>query len=153
MPIYTASWFTRFPPGFTRVGISRGVPRKTTKGYYRIRVLEPGPWFKSVTPEKYLELYGQILSKLDPQEVADALFHCGENPVMLCYESPADVRAGTKWCHRHLAAKWLEDTLGIKVEEVGHPDLDRFAFLRKLGIDEPKYERKPKIQPDLLMAG
>jgi hypothetical protein len=149
MPIYTASWFTRLPPGFVRVGISRSVPRGQKKGYYRIRALEPGSWFKSVTPEKYLGLYAEILGKLDPNDAVEALYHCGENPVMLCYESPSDIQAGVKWCHRHLAAQWLEDCLGIKVEEVGHPALDRFAFLRGRGIADPYYQRAPKAQEEL----
>jgi hypothetical protein len=137
--IYTASWFTKLPEGFTRVGISRGSPRGAKKGYHKIMALAPGPWFKSVTPDKYLELYSAVLAKLDPQETADALHHCGENPVMLCFESAADVHAGRKWCHRHLAAKWLEDKLGITIEEVGHPELDRFAFLRARGINLPQF--------------
>ena len=149
MPIYTSSWFRPLPPGFVRVGISRGVPRGTKKGYFRIRALEPGSWFKSVTPQKYLDLYGEILAKLDPDDVVKALLHCGQNPVMVCYESPADVNAGAKWCHRHLAAKWLEDTTGIKVEEVDFPTLKRFGFLHTHGIADPAYQRIPKEQPAL----
>src|SRR5712691_7444977 len=50
--------------------------------------------------------------------------------VTLCsFESPLDIQAGRKWCHRHLAAKWLDDQPSIEVEEIGHPELDRFAFL------------------------
>ena len=51
---------------------------------------------------------------------------------MLCWEAAHDCHAGSKWCHRHLAAQWLEDRLGIEVQEVGFPNLDRFAYLRKL---------------------
>lgn len=60
-------------------------------------------------------------------------------PVMLCWEGAHDCHAGSKWCHRHLAAQWLEDRLGIEVHEVGFPNLDRFAYLRNLGIASPSY--------------
>jgi hypothetical protein len=73
--------------------------------------------------------------------VADELLTLGNGkiPVMLCYENAVGVREGKLWCHRHLAAQWLEDRLGIKIEEYGHPDLDRFAKLRINGIKPPNY--------------
>jgi hypothetical protein len=43
-------------------------------------------------------------------------------------------------CHRRLATQWLEDRLGITVEEVGHPNLDRFAKLRLNGVTPPAYQ-------------
>ena len=55
--IMTASWFAKLPVGAVPVGVSRGVPRGKN-GYHRLRELEPGPWFKSVTAERYLTLYG-----------------------------------------------------------------------------------------------
>jgi len=57
---------------------------------------------------------------------------------MLCWEKAHDCDAGKLWCHRHLAAQWLEDRLGIEVQEVGFPNL-RFAHLRSLGIPAPSY--------------
>jgi hypothetical protein len=140
--IMTASWFAKLPPGATPVGISRGVPRGKT-GYQRLRELEPGPWFKSVTPERYLALYGQILTRLDPAEVHDRLSGFGELPVMLCWEAAHDCTSGKIWSHRHLAAQWLEDHLGIEVLEVGFPHLDRFAHLRSLKIPAPSYREPP----------
>jgi len=102
-------------------------------GCKRYRALEPGPWFNSVSIPEYLKRYGAILAKFDPRRVADEL-------VMLCYENAVGVREGKLWCHRHLAAQWLEDRLGIKIEEYGHPDLDRFAKLRINGIKPPNYK-------------
>ena len=142
--IFTAAWSAELPADMTPVGISRSVPRRR-RGYRRVRALEPGDWFKSVQPLKYLERYNtEILSKLDPEVIAAALFSCGDKPVMLCFEAAADVHAGTKWCHRHIAAQWLEDTLGLLIEEVGFPDLDRFKFLRAMGIMPPSYRRHAK---------
>jgi hypothetical protein len=137
--ILTASWFAKLPTNSVAVGISRGVPRGRS-GYYRLRALEPGPWFRSVPPAEYLKRYRDILDRLDPAEIRDRLLAFGGAPVMLCYESAADCQSGHKWCHRHLAAQWLEDRLGITVEEAGHPKLDRFAHLRALGIAAPTFK-------------
>lgn len=136
--IMTGSWFAKLPARTIPVGISRGVPRGKN-GYHRLRDLEPGPWFKSVPPDQYLTRYGQILDRLDPNAIRDQLHACGDMPVMLCWEAAHDCDAGNKWCHRHLAAQWLEDRLGIAVQEVGFPELDRFAYLRKLDIPIPTY--------------
>jgi hypothetical protein len=136
MQIMTASWFAELPSGTVAVGISRGTPRGRT-GFRRLRSLEPGPWFKSVPPDRYLTLYGQILDRLDPGAIRDRLLGYGDIPVMLCWEEAHDCHAGSAWCHRHLAARWLEDRLGIEVREVGYPNLDRFAFLRKHGLPAP----------------
>jgi hypothetical protein len=58
--------------GTAPVGISRGVPRGKT-GYRRLRELEPGPWFKSVAPGRYLTLYHEILERLDAPAIRDRL--------------------------------------------------------------------------------
>jgi hypothetical protein len=77
--ILTASWFARLAANATPVGVSRGTPRGKA-GYRRLRELEPGPWFKSVSPEQYLALYGEILARLDPAEVYERLLSLGEIP-------------------------------------------------------------------------
>jgi hypothetical protein len=142
MLIKTASWFVKLPADHVQVGVSRRVPRGMPTGYKRCRSLEPGSWFHSVSIREYLERYGAILAALDPRRVVDELIAIGGGrvPVMLCYESAVGVREGKLWCHRHLAAQWLEDRLGIKVEEFGHPNLDRFTKLRLNGIKPPNYK-------------
>jgi hypothetical protein len=141
--IFTASWFAKLPAKAASVGISRGLPRGKC-GYQRLRELEPGPWFKSVSPQRYLALYGEILARLEPREILDRLFGFGDIPVLLCWEKAQDCDAGKVWCHRHLAAQWLEDRLGIEVQEVGFPNLDRFAHLRSLGIPSPSYRKRTR---------
>ena len=136
--IPTASWRAIRPHSATPVAISRGTPR-TICGYRRLRALEPGNWFRSVTPAHYLELYSEILSRLDPAEIYDRLVALGDRPVMLCWEVASDCQSGKTFCHRHLVAQWLEDCLAIEVEEVGSPELDRFAFLRAQGIEPPDH--------------
>jgi hypothetical protein len=108
------------------------------------RVLS-GKWFKSVSPPEYLDLYNAILAKLDPKRVVADLEALGPNPTMLCFEAAKDIEAGNCYCHRHLAAKWLEDTIGIKVEEVGHPDLPRFRYLNKEHVAAPSYARRERV--------
>jgi hypothetical protein len=145
LQIMTASWFAKLPAKATPVGISRGVPRRKAD-YQRLRMLEPGPWFKSVSQERYLALYNEILARLDPNQIRDRLFGFGETPVMLCWEAAQDCDAGKVWCHRHLAGQWLEDRLGIEVQEVGFPSLDRFAYLRNLGIPAPSYRQRAALE-------
>jgi hypothetical protein len=127
------------------IGISRGTPRGAS-GYRRLRALEPGNWFRSVSPARFLDLYLEILEQLDPAEIYDRLIGLGNHPVLLCWETPSDCHSGTAWCHRHLVAQWLEDRLGIEVPEVDHPKLDRFAFLRKHGIPASDYPRGHRRQ-------
>ena len=57
----------------------------------------------------------KVLSKLNPQQVFDEL---GDNAVLLCYEKYANIENGTTFCHRRMVAKWLEQNLGIKVDEL-----------------------------------
>lgn len=136
LKVATASWRTELPLQASLIGISRGTPRRIA-GYRRIRALEPGNWFRSVSLARYIDLYSEILAQLDPAEIYDRLISFGDRPVMLCWETASDCHSGKTFCHRHLVAQWLEDCLGIQVEEVGHPNLDRFAFLRAQGIEPP----------------
>ena len=58
----------------------------------------------------YVRIYQQtVLNQLDPKTVYQEL---GEDAVLLCWEGPS------KQCHRHLVASWLEENLGIRVEEL-----------------------------------
>jgi hypothetical protein len=55
------------------------------------------------------EFIKEILDPLDPQQVFNEL---GKDSILLCWEAP------DKFCHRRIIAKWLEDSLGIKVPEL-----------------------------------
>jgi len=74
-----------------------------------------------------------------PGAICDRLLGFDDTPVLLCFERAADIQSGVRYCHCHLVAQWLEDRLGIEVPEVGYPNLDRFAFLRRNGISVPSY--------------
>ena len=118
----TASWFTELPAGHSKIGISRGVPRRMAAGYRVYKKLAPGPWFNSVGVDEYYHRYQtEILGPLDPRVIAAELVDLarGGIPVMLCYERP-----GTGlWCHRAMAAEWLAEALGQPVPEVGFETL------------------------------
>jgi hypothetical protein len=120
--IKTGSWFNPLPDGHKRIGISRGIPRRTPAGYRIYKTLAPGPWFNSVGIDEYHHLYRtEILGPLDPRTVVSALNELagGLIPVVLCYERP-----GTgDWCHRAMVAEWLAEALGVVVPEVGHEHL------------------------------
>jgi hypothetical protein len=91
------------------VAISQGVP-----GWYKGRV------YKSLAPswelvrikdtEEYTRRYREeVLNRLDPKKVYKDL----GDAILLCWEKPGE------FCHRRLVAEWLEETLGIKVPELG----------------------------------
>lgn len=78
----------------------------------------PADIIKIEDEEFYTNLYYEkVLKKLDPQEVYNQL---GDNAVLLCYEKWADIESGKTFCHRRIVAKWLENNLGVKVEELGN---------------------------------
>ena len=37
----------------------------------------------------------------------------GKDVALCCYEKPGD------FCHRHLVAKWMNEKLGVQIEEFG----------------------------------
>lgn len=140
--ILTASWFSKLPEGYFRVSISRSAPRGQPGGWKAYKHFMPGAWFNNVSKQTYLDLYREeMLAKLDPAGVVADLAKLtkGAPAVLLCYEAPVAIQRGEKWCHRHLAATWLEQQLGITVAEVGFPNLERFAALHASGIPDPVY--------------
>jgi hypothetical protein len=126
----TASWPGLLTSAHLRIGISRGVPRRQAAGFGMCRKLAPGPWFNSVSPTEYAQLYREeVLSRLDPVAVAAELGKmAGERiPVLVCFEKPGR----GDWCHRAMAAQWLADGIGEPVPELGfeHLPLDQHPLL------------------------
>ena len=63
----------------------------------------------AITKEAYVErYYNETLSKLDPQKVYNDL----DGKILLCHEPSGE------FCHRRLVARWLEDSLNVKVPEL-----------------------------------
>jgi hypothetical protein len=98
------------------VAISNG-----TRGYDRVRKYKPlVPPFTLVKDSRAglvsdtdfnLE-YMRQLRGLDPRKVMEEVLNGQEDAIMLCWEAPGE------YCHRRLAARWLEQELGILVPEL-----------------------------------
>jgi len=83
--------------------------------FQEYKALAPNEWFlkkykQDGDEDFYTEQYiKEVLNILDPVDVYEDI---GPNGVLVCWEGKG------KFCHRQLVAKWLEDKLGIKVEEL-----------------------------------
>lgn len=117
-PIVTASWHTRLPSSFVRIGISRGAPRRHPAGYRRYPRLHPGPWLDAPDYEFVRRYEDEILGVLDVNRVLADLHRIGGGaPVaLLCFE-----RCGTSdgWCHRAVVSQYFEREAGLQVYEYG----------------------------------
>lgn len=102
--------------GYNFISIARF--NKFWKGQEFKKLAPPAEIIKIEDEELYTKLYYEkVLNKLNPQEVFNEL---GDNAVLLCYESWESIKSGTANCHRRIVAQWLEDNLGVKVEELGN---------------------------------
>ena len=104
------SYFGRlkhFPSSLETIAICAGPPR-----WYNGRAmscLAPTRSMIRMEPAQYIPLYKGILDSLDPDEV---LKEIGNNAILLCWEGSG------KFCHRRMAARWLEERCGIEVPEL-----------------------------------
>jgi hypothetical protein len=106
------------------VAISNG-----QRGYEKVRKYKPlvPPWTlvkdcrAGVVSDTDFNLeYMRQLRGLDPRQVMEELLNGQEDAIMLCWEAPGE------YCHRRLAAHWLEGELGILVPEL---DVTRVAVM------------------------
>jgi hypothetical protein len=122
------SYYSKTPPTVPgAICISRSQPRWHNGKYPSYKALAPGKWYKMTDIDQYTALYyEEILGPLDPQQVRDDLYRIAQEqarslglpeeevqkvrPILLCFES-------TGFCHRRLAANWLESALDIEVPE------------------------------------
>lgn len=83
----------------------------------RYAPLVPGRWFNSVTRAEYEVLYGRQLAALDARQVVADLHQLAGDatPLLLCWERLD--RPG-QYCHRRMAAAYLERELGLVVPEL-----------------------------------
>jgi hypothetical protein len=132
LKIYTSSWRAQLPDSIQKVGISRGTPRGYPAGYRMLSAFKPGPWFKSVPPTEYvIRYYEEILQRADIKMVLDRLHEMQgdkEGVALLCFETPPfrltpDRNGKRNWCHRRIAASWIEQQTGEEVPEYAGPDL------------------------------
>jgi hypothetical protein len=143
MTILTASWWTQLPPDHAKIGVCRTVPRAFA-GNVNYRELAPPRALKGLEPRAFQAAYDAQLNKLDAQFVMARIEQLakGNTPVLVCWENARDINAGRCWCHRHLVARWFEREVGIAVDEIGWPNLDRFRFLA-----DPQPWPEPKGRP------
>lgn len=124
----TSSWHAAGNmPG--RIGICLYAPRGSIAGFKLYRALAPTKEMLKMSRDEYEPRYNEILAKLDPQKVWDDLHRLvnptlpagsrdwAVEPIMLCYERPP--WTATNWCHRTMAARWLEQQLGVVIPEFG----------------------------------
>lgn len=95
------------------IGISRSVPRFVQ--VKRCMALAPSWELMKAPEEEYEPLYKELLSRLNPFQVLEQIERMADRKpfALLCYEKP------NEFCHRHLVAKWLEDSTGIQICEFG----------------------------------
>jgi hypothetical protein len=122
------SYYGKTKPGTPgAISISRSQPRWCNGKYPSYKALAPGSWYRTTDIDAYIPLYMEILAGLNPQQVRDDLYRIAQEqarslglpeaevaevrPILLCFEKPAD------FCHRRLAAGWLEAELGIEAPE------------------------------------
>ncbi|MGN0787943.1 MAG: hypothetical protein ACI4L6_02640 [Candidatus Onthoplasma sp.] len=107
--------------GYRFVSIARF--NKFWKGEEFKKLAPPADIIKIEDAELYTKLYCEkVLNKLNPQEVYEEL---GENAVLLYYENWDDIKEGKTFCHRRIVAKWLENNLGLKIEELDNEINDK----------------------------
>ena len=122
--IYTGYWsklkeYEQY--GLIPVGISGKIP----DGFNGARYQQLAPkysWWKQWHEEHksndwFVEKYNEtVLSQLNPDKVINDLNKIGKNIILLCYEIPE------KFCHRHLAADWLNKNTNANIIEYELPE-------------------------------
>jgi len=116
MEIYT-SYFAKakelINAGITPISIAIGPPR----WWNGLRYTALAPTWDMVKGdigrERYIKEYNDILAKLDACAVLMEINSLakGNDCALLCWEKPSD------FCHRHLAAEWLNDNAGCFISE------------------------------------
>ena len=104
-------------PELCPISIALRTPRWAT-GVQRLRDLAPTQsMIAGMEIGEYRPLYEAILAQLDPDDVLERLQEMaeGRQPVLLCFEKPP-FTAG-HFCHRRMAADWLESHMGQAVPE------------------------------------
>lgn len=74
-----------------------------------INGIKHGGWTEADYTDAYMHT---VLAYLDADEVVDDLF---DGSILLCYEVSSD------FCHRHIAAEWIQQETGIIVREWVEP--------------------------------
>lgn len=77
-------------------------------------------WKKGIISDmEYTSKFRRHLDSLDKEAVKRFLTSFDKDIVLLCFEKPGD------FCHRHIVADWIEENLGLCVEEYTIGSKDR----------------------------
>lgn len=117
----TTGFFRFLGPGRISIAIRDPRNHEITTGLKRYPALNPRSPMLKMGLEEYTIHYNTILARLDPQQVWDELHALVTpyEPILLCWE---DGLTPEDWCHRRMAAHWIEEKLGVQVPEM---ELDR----------------------------
>ena len=115
MKIYTGNFanITKYiSAGLTSISIAISARHFTGILY---RKLTPDISYLTYDPIDYVPKYNKKLLSLDAKVVFNELksLSKGKDVVLLCHEGEH------LFCHRHLAARWLENNLNIQILELG----------------------------------
>ena len=115
MKIYTGNFanVTKYiSAGLTPISIAMSARHFTGILY---RKLNPDISYLTYDPVDYVPKYNKKLLSLDAKVVFNELksLSKGKDVVLLCHEGEH------LFCHRHLAARWLENNLNIQILELG----------------------------------
>ncbi len=115
MKIYT-SYFAN-SRAFSKEGVMPiSIARYSPKWFQGPRYLAVAPTSYMLSNacghEEYVRKYKDMLSKLNPQEIINAVsaISQGRDVALCCYEKPGE------FCHRHLLSEWLRNN-GYDVNE------------------------------------
>jgi hypothetical protein len=110
----TSSFFRFSGPG--GISIAKWVPRSVVVEQ-SFPLLAPFSTMMNLSFNLYAAQYDLILKTLDPRKVWDELHVLagGHEPVLLCWEKPP--LTDDNFCHRRLAAAWLERHIGVTIPE------------------------------------
>lgn len=104
--------------GLYPIAISGKVPSFYTKAYWSDFAPRYDMFLEwksgKINNSQYTVQYKEWLNSLDKQEIRDIIKELeDENKtiIFLCYEKSGE------FCHRHVLADWLEENLGMRVEE------------------------------------
>lgn len=127
MKIYT-SYFANgvklHKSGITMIGIAL-YPPKWFEGP-SIKVVSPS-WdilHNAKGEDDYTKRFEtEILARRDPKAVMSAIEHLsnGKDVALCCFEKPTD------FCHRHIVAKWLNEKLGLEIEEYNPTSIQTYV--------------------------
>jgi hypothetical protein len=134
LDLYTSRWANKELAylDVVPVGISRGLPRwKLAYSYRTLQLLAPTRQaFGLKNPDEFAAAYTTGLVEIGLEVILGALKSIsrdngGKPLVLLCYEDVLPPPHGKgNWCHRTIAARWLEQKVpGLVVPELRHDTL------------------------------